>query len=48
MWVIIQLLSFDGIISVLAIQVKSINKRNAERIQETTENFTLGNNTMEF
>lgn len=28
--------------------VKSINKRNAERIQETTENFTLGNNTMEF
>ena len=28
--------------------VKSINKRNAEWIQETTENFTLGNNTMEF
>ena len=28
--------------------VKSINKRNGERIQETTENFTLGNNTMEF
>ena len=28
--------------------VKSINKRNAERIQETTEYLALGNNTMEF
>ncbi|CAC5384764.1 unnamed protein product [Mytilus coruscus] len=28
--------------------VKSVNKRTSERIQQTTENFTLGDNIMEF
>ncbi|CAC5401039.1 unnamed protein product [Mytilus coruscus] len=28
--------------------VESVNKRTSERIQQTTENFTLGDNIMEF